>query len=247
MARRRGVFRRRAACRATHRGKRCGCLSVFMVLLLLAAAGVAQRRSHRSETVSRHLHRRMERHDRRELDGRTEERLGEHLHLFVGEFGARHLSHGVSRRVVADQHVQDRRRSRRAACCSSGSDEKERPINLTFDWQKKRVTGVAKERAVDLELPEGAQDAMSLQIASLRNLASGKLKGTVWMIDATKLKEYELHLEGNAPHRDRARRARHRDLHQQARTTPRASRAPGWRPPWAIYPSRPSASTARKY
>ena len=39
---------------------------------------------------------------------------------------------------------------------------------------------------------------MSLQIASLRNLASGNLKGTVWMIDATKLKEYELHLEGNA-------------------------------------------------
>ena len=79
-----------------------------------------------------------------------------------------------------------------------GSDEKERPINLTFDWQKKRVTGVAKERQVDLELPEGAQDAMSLQIASLRNLANGDLKGTVWMIDATKLKEYELHLEGNA-------------------------------------------------
>jgi len=79
-----------------------------------------------------------------------------------------------------------------------GTDEKERPINLTFDWQKKRVTGVAKERDVDLELPDGAQDAMSLQIASLRNLASGNLKGTVWMIDATKLKEYELHLEGNA-------------------------------------------------
>ena len=79
-----------------------------------------------------------------------------------------------------------------------GSDEKERPINLTFDWQKKRVTGVAKEKRVDLELPEGAQDAMSLQIASLRNLASGNLKGTVWMIDSTKMKDYELHLEGNA-------------------------------------------------
>ena len=63
---------------------------------------------------------------------------------------------------------------------------------------RKRVTGVAKEKAVDLELPEGAQDAMSLQIASLRNLASGQLAGSVWMIDATKLKEYELHLEGNA-------------------------------------------------
>lgn len=79
-----------------------------------------------------------------------------------------------------------------------GSDEKERPIDLAFDWQKKRVTGVAKDKTVDLELPEGAQDAMSLQIASLRNLASGNLAGTVWMIDATKLKEYELHMEGNA-------------------------------------------------
>jgi hypothetical protein len=79
-----------------------------------------------------------------------------------------------------------------------GSDEKERPINLSFDWKKKRVTGVAKEKTVDLELPDGAQDAMSLQIASLRNLAGGTLKGTVWMIDSTKLKEYELQLEGNA-------------------------------------------------
>ena len=79
-----------------------------------------------------------------------------------------------------------------------GMDEKDRPIDLTFDWSKKRVTGTAKERAVDLELPDGAQDAMSLQIASLRSLASGKLAGSVWMIDANKLKEYELHLEGNA-------------------------------------------------
>jgi len=79
-----------------------------------------------------------------------------------------------------------------------GMDEKERPIKLTFDWQNKRITGVAKERAIDLALPEGTQDAMSLQIASLRDLAAGNLKGSVWMIDATKLKEYELLLEGKA-------------------------------------------------
>jgi hypothetical protein len=79
-----------------------------------------------------------------------------------------------------------------------GMDEKDRPIKLSFDWQNKRVTGVAKEKPVDLELPDGTQDAMSLQIASLRNLASGNLRGSVWMIDANKLKEYELLLEGNA-------------------------------------------------
>jgi hypothetical protein len=79
-----------------------------------------------------------------------------------------------------------------------GIDEKDRPIDLAFDWEKKRVTGTAKERSVDLELPDGAQDAMSLQIASLRSLASGKLDATAWMIDANKLKQYELRLEGNA-------------------------------------------------
>lgn len=79
-----------------------------------------------------------------------------------------------------------------------GTDEKERPIDLKFDWDKKRVAGVAKESDVDLEIPQGTQDAMSLQIASLRNLANGKLPDKVWMIDATKLKEYELQLEGNA-------------------------------------------------
>jgi hypothetical protein len=79
-----------------------------------------------------------------------------------------------------------------------GTDEKERPIDLNFDWQNKRVTGVAKERPVDLQLPDGTQDAMSLQIASLRNLASGELQGSVWMIDAKKLKQYDLNLEGNA-------------------------------------------------
>jgi hypothetical protein len=79
-----------------------------------------------------------------------------------------------------------------------GTDEKDRPIELDFDWQKMRVTGVAKERDVDLELPEGTQDAMSLQIASLRSLASGDLERTVWMIDANKLKQYELVQEGSA-------------------------------------------------
>ena len=79
-----------------------------------------------------------------------------------------------------------------------GADEKERPTDLTFDWQRKRVTGTAKGHAVDLELPDGAQDPMSLQIASLRSLASSQLQNTVHLVDSDKLKDYELRLEGNA-------------------------------------------------
>ena len=80
----------------------------------------------------------------------------------------------------------------------TGMDDKEREINLTFDWQRKRVSGTAKGGTVDLEVQPETQDPMSLQIASLRNLAANKLQTSVWMIDGDRLKEYELRLEGNA-------------------------------------------------
>jgi hypothetical protein len=78
----------------------------------------------------------------------------------------------------------------------NGMDDKERPTDLAFDWTRRRVTGTAKGHAVDLELPEGAQDPMSLQVATLRALASGTLQSRVWLIDTDKLKEYELQREG---------------------------------------------------
>ena len=79
-----------------------------------------------------------------------------------------------------------------------GSDEKERPVELIFDWEHKRVTGVARDQTVDLELLEGTQDPLSLQIASLRNLAAGTLQTTVRLVDADKIKDYELNREGTA-------------------------------------------------
>jgi hypothetical protein len=79
-----------------------------------------------------------------------------------------------------------------------GNDEKQRPIDLTFDWSKLKVTGTAKEHPVDLAVPADAQDPMSLQIASLRDLAAGKLKPAVWMVDTDKLKDYEMRQEGTA-------------------------------------------------
>lgn len=78
-----------------------------------------------------------------------------------------------------------------------GADEKQREINLTFDWTKLKLTGVAKEHAVDLALPADAQDPMSLQIATLRDLAAGSIKPAVWMVDSDKLKDYEMKREGN--------------------------------------------------
>jgi hypothetical protein len=78
-----------------------------------------------------------------------------------------------------------------------GIDEKDREINLNFDWANLKITGVAKNHPVDLPLTAGAQDPMSLQISMLRNVAAGKAPPTVSMIDSDKLKDYELRLEGS--------------------------------------------------
>ena len=74
----------------------------------------------------------------------------------------------------------------------TGTDEKERPINLAFDWQRKHLSGVAKGHSVELELPDGALDPMSLQIASMRDLAASKLQDKGWLV------EFETRREGTA-------------------------------------------------
>lgn len=99
------------------------------------------------------------------------------------------IAHATTFRIV-DGHVVPQ--------AYRGSDEKERPIEINFDWAGKRVTGVAKGQNVDLELKDGTQDPLSLQIASVRNLAAGRLQETVSLVDADKIKEYELKREGTA-------------------------------------------------
>jgi hypothetical protein len=79
-----------------------------------------------------------------------------------------------------------------------GIDEKEREINPDFDWTAMKVSGVAKDHAVDLPLTAGVQDPMSLQISVLRSLGTGKVVPTVTLVDSDKLKDYELRLEGTA-------------------------------------------------
>ncbi len=53
-------------------------------------------------------------------------------------------------------------------------ERQERDISLDFDWQRKRVTGVAKDETVDLELPERARRTRCrCRSRSLRDLLRG--------------------------------------------------------------------------
>lgn len=79
-----------------------------------------------------------------------------------------------------------------------GMDEKERPTRLTFEWPAGRVSGIAKGRSVDIQVPQAAQDPMSLQIASLRGLAAHDLSDSIWLVDSDELKEFLLTQEGPA-------------------------------------------------
>ncbi|HPF26014.1 MAG: DUF3108 domain-containing protein [Steroidobacteraceae bacterium] len=77
-----------------------------------------------------------------------------------------------------------------------GIDEKERKTELDFDWSRGRVTGTARGNTVDLALPDGTQDAMSLQIATLLQLRAGSLPTRFKMIDGDEIKDYEQRREG---------------------------------------------------
>ncbi len=71
-----------------------------------------------------------------------------------------------------------------------GSDSSKRDVTLDFDWQRNRVTGMAEDKPVDLKLPAGTQDPMSIQIALMVALAAGEQPKSFWMVDKDQLKEY---------------------------------------------------------
>jgi hypothetical protein len=77
-----------------------------------------------------------------------------------------------------------------------GSDDTERDIQLEFDWDEGRARGVAEDKKVDLELPKGAQDAMSIQAAHLLDLRRGEKAMSYDMVDKDRIKEYDYKPDG---------------------------------------------------
>lgn len=79
-----------------------------------------------------------------------------------------------------------------------GGTDSDRDVRLDFDWSTGRVTGVAEQKKVDLEIRPGLQDPMTIQIAIMVDLAAGRRPSTYWMVDKWKIKDYEYRSEGAA-------------------------------------------------
>jgi hypothetical protein len=77
-----------------------------------------------------------------------------------------------------------------------GTKSTTRDVSLDFDWVKARVTGTAEDEPVNTSLQPGTQDALSVQIAMMRELEAGRTPERFWLIDKAELKQYMYASEG---------------------------------------------------
>jgi hypothetical protein len=79
---------------------------------------------------------------------------------------------------------------------TQGGDSKARDIDLTFDWDRGRVTGTAAEQPVDAAIAPGTQDDLSVQIALTYELDNGRTPATFKTYGDRGAREYQYIREG---------------------------------------------------
>lgn len=77
---------------------------------------------------------------------------------------------------------------------SSGSQT----ADLTFDWDKLRVSGRVEGINVDTALRAGVQDDLSVQVALIQALAAGKMPQGIALFDKSGIRDYEYTRVGEA-------------------------------------------------
>ena len=71
-------------------------------------------------------------------------------------------------------------------------------VSLDFDWNDRRARGTSEKNPVDLELKDGTQDLMSIQVEVMLDLKNGNLPKMFEIIDKDELKEFIYSQEGTA-------------------------------------------------
>lgn len=71
-----------------------------------------------------------------------------------------------------------------------------RDIQVSFDWERSRVTGVYEDKVIDLPLAPGTQDDLSVQIALMVELLRGGSPESFLLLDRDGAREYQYTREG---------------------------------------------------
>jgi hypothetical protein len=90
--------------------------------------------------------------------------------------------------VIADHIRPERYRATEGAATSS----------VDFDWDGGHARGESDKKPVDLELTEGVQDIMSIQVEVMLDLKNGNLPQTFRILDKDEIKDFTYTLEGPA-------------------------------------------------
>jgi len=71
-------------------------------------------------------------------------------------------------------------------------------LEIAFDWNRGRARGLEQGKPVDLKLPEGTQDILSIQIETMLDLRNGNLPKSFPILDKDEIKEFDYAVEGPA-------------------------------------------------
>jgi len=77
-----------------------------------------------------------------------------------------------------------------------GTSSTKRAIDIGYDWEQHKVTGVYEQTAVDLPLAPGLQDESSVQVALMVELIAGRPPAHFSLVDRNEVREYRYVREG---------------------------------------------------
>jgi Protein of unknown function (DUF3108) len=77
-----------------------------------------------------------------------------------------------------------------------GTSSTKRDANVQFDWEHDRVSGVYEDANVDMPMPQGIQDDLSVQIALMVELLRGHTPEKFSLLSGNSVREYRYSREG---------------------------------------------------
>jgi hypothetical protein len=79
---------------------------------------------------------------------------------------------------------------------NAGTPSTKRDANIQYDWQNNRVTGVNEDAKVDIPIPPGIQDDLSVQIALMVALMNGHTPDKFSLLSGNSVREYRYSRDG---------------------------------------------------
>jgi Protein of unknown function (DUF3108) len=79
---------------------------------------------------------------------------------------------------------------------TAGSDSSKRDANIQYDWQNNRITGVNEDAKIDMPMPPGIQDDLSVQIALMVALMRGQTPDKFSLLSGATVREYHYTRDG---------------------------------------------------